>query len=69
MSKAPTPEPAKRPPNDRGQGRKPIPPEERAVNKSIRLKPAHWVMYDELGGLDWLRPALEAAHKRIKRAD
>ena len=36
-----TENPPKRPPNDRGQGRKPIPPEERAVNKSIRLKPAH----------------------------
>ena len=69
MSKAPTPEPAKRPPNDRGQGRKPIPPEERAVTKSIRLKPAHWNMYDELGGVDWLRPAIEAANKRIKKAD
>ena len=69
MSKAQTPEPAKRPPNNRGQGRKPIPTEERAVNKSIRLKPAHWNMYDELGGVDWLRPAIEAAHKRIKKAD
>ena len=66
MTTNPTP---KRPPHDRGQGRKPILPEERAVNKSIRLKPAHWGMYDELGGLDWLRSAIEAAHKRIKRAD
>ncbi len=71
MSKAPAPAPktAKRPPNDRGQGRKTIPDEERAVNMSIRLKPAHRNMYNELGGLDWLRPALEAAYKRIKKAE
>ena len=63
------PVPDKRPPGDRGQGRKPIAPEERAIVKSLRLKPAHWAMYDELGGVDWLRPALESAHKRLKKAE
>lgn len=66
MSNEPT-APTKRPPSDRGQGRKPIPAEDRAVNKSIRMKPSHWTMFDELGGLDWLRSTVEAAHKRLKK--
>ncbi len=68
MSTTP-PEPAKRPPGDRGQGRKPIAPEERAVIKSMRLKPAHWAMHDELGGVDWLRITIEAAHRRLNKPE
>jgi hypothetical protein len=54
----------KRPPNDRGQGRKALPPDERGVQKSIRLTPVLWSQFAELGGLEWLRGAIERAHAR-----
>ena len=50
---------APRPPSDRGQGRKPLPPEQRAVSRSVRLTPAQWEQYAGLGGADWLRAAIE----------
>jgi hypothetical protein len=50
-----------RPPNDRGQGRKPLPDDERGVVGSIRLKPAEWEKYRALGGIEWLRAKLKAA--------
>jgi hypothetical protein len=51
----------KRPPNDRGQGRKPMPENEKTVVGSIRLTPPEWVKFKALGGIDWLR-------KRIRQA-
>lgn len=50
-----------RPPSDRGQGRKPLPPEARAVVGSIRLTREHWAKFAQLGGIAWLRAKLEKA--------
>lgn len=51
----------KRPPNARGQGRKPLPEDQRAVVRSVRLIPAEWEKLAALGGLAWLRAALKKA--------
>ena len=51
----------KRPPNDRGQGRKPLPDAERSVTGSIRLTAAEWVKFRALGGNEWLRDKLKRA--------
>ena len=59
-----TENPPKRPPNDRDQGRKPLPPEQRTIIKSCRLTAGGWVKYTELGGNKWLAEAVEAAHKK-----
>lgn len=50
-----------RPPNDRGQGRKPLPEEDRTTPGSVRLTPAEWVRFRALGGSTWLRQALKRA--------
>lgn len=50
-----------RPPNDRGQGRKPLPEDERTTPGSIRLTPAEWVKFKALGGAQWLRAAIKRA--------
>jgi hypothetical protein len=52
---------AKRPPNDRGQGRKPLPPEQKATVGSIRLTPAQWEKFAALGGVAWLRQKIDRA--------
>lgn len=57
----------KRPPSDRGQGRKPTPPEVKLIAKSVRMTARGWQQFDELGGSDWLRPTVAAAHKRLKK--
>jgi hypothetical protein len=49
----------KRPPNDRGQGRKPLPVEDRSVAGSIRLTVAEWAKFRALGGAEWLREKLK----------
>lgn len=51
----------KRPANDRGQGRKPLPADQRRIGGSIRLTAAEWVKFHALGGATWL-------HDRIKNA-
>lgn len=56
----------KRPPNDRGQGRKPLPEDERGVVGSIRLTPAEWEKFRALGAVAWLRPALKRARVKAK---
>jgi hypothetical protein len=48
----------KRPPNDRGQGRKPLPESERSIAGSIRLTAAEWIKFRALGGAEWLRDKL-----------
>jgi hypothetical protein len=55
---------AKRPPNDRGQGRKPLPEDQRAVVGSVRLTPAEWEKFKALGGVDWLRGAIKRARTK-----
>ncbi len=51
-----------RPPNDRGQGRKPLPPAEKLVVGSVRLSPAQWEKLEKLGGAKWLRERIDHAH-------
>ena len=56
-----TPEnPTKRPPNDRGQGRKPIEPGQRMVVVPIRLTAAQKATLKTLGGAKWVREKLDA---------
>lgn len=50
-----------RPPNDRGQGRKPLPIAEKLVVGSIRLSPAQWSKLGILGGATWLRKRIDKA--------
>ncbi|MBB6559597.1 hypothetical protein HNP48_002264 [Acidovorax soli] len=61
------PDQIKRPPSDRGQGRNPIPPEQKAISKSVGMTQEQWAMFHELGGNKWLRATVEAAHKRLKK--
>jgi len=49
-----------RPPNDRGQGRKPLPPEDATKPRSIRLNDARWEKLKRLGS-DWLTRAIDRA--------
>lgn len=53
-----------RSPNDRGQGRKPIPEEERLVLGSIRLSPQQWKLFRGLGGAKWLRTRLDQLYNQ-----
>jgi hypothetical protein len=53
--------PVKRPPNDRGQGRKALPDDQRTVVKSVRLIPREWAKFAALGGVPWLRAQLAKA--------
>lgn len=49
----------KRPPNDRGQGRKPKPVEELKVVVPLRLSPKHKAKLKALGGAEWVRAKLD----------
>jgi hypothetical protein len=42
-----------------GAGRKPIKPEDRHINTSIRLTPTQREKFDALGGIKWLREFLD----------
>jgi hypothetical protein len=53
------------PHNARGQGRKPIPEEERLVLGSIRLSEQQWKLFRALGGAKWLRGQMDAAIVKI----
>jgi hypothetical protein len=53
--------PPPRPPNDRGQGRKPLPPADKLVVGSVRLSPAQWEKLEKLGGAKWLRERIDRA--------
>ena len=55
------------PQSKRPRGRPPVAPDERLVQRSIRLPPALWAKVD-LHGLDWLRRLIELA-KPPKVAD
>ena len=50
-----------RPMADRGQGRKALLPQERAVVGSLRLTAAQWARFHALGGAAWLRVVLDKA--------
>lgn len=51
----------KRPPNDRGQGRKPLPPGQRLIAKSIRVSAEDWEKLERLGGAQWIREKIRSA--------
>ena len=55
-----TENPTKRPPSDRGQGRKPIAPWQRMVVVPIRLTTAQKATLKTLGGAKWVREKLDA---------
>lgn len=45
-----------------------MPEAERRTLRSIRLRPAQWEVFNEVGGVRWLEDALELAKKSIQRA-
>ena len=49
----------KRPPNDRGQGRKPKAPEQRMVVVPLRMTPEQKAKLTTLGGAKWVRAKLD----------
>lgn len=49
----------KRPPNDRGQGRKPKPEGERMVIVPLRMTPEQKAKLTTLGGAKWVRAKLD----------
>jgi len=55
----------KRPPNDRGQGRKPKAPEQRMVVVPLRMTPAQKDKLTALGGAKWVRAKLDEQPPRI----
>ena len=54
-----TENPPKRPPNDRGQGRKPKPEAERMVIVSLRMTPEQKAKLATTGGAKWVRAKLD----------
>jgi hypothetical protein len=44
-----------------GAGRKPLQPEEKSTVGSLRLTAAQWGKFKSLGGVSWLRAALQKA--------
>lgn len=50
-----------RPPNDRGQGRKPISEEETTVTVSLRMTPTQREKLTLLGGASWVREKIDRA--------
>jgi hypothetical protein len=51
----------KRPPNDRGQGRKPIAEDEETVTVSIRVTVSQRAKLELLGGGKWVRERIDRA--------
>lgn len=51
----------KRPPNNRGQGRKPKPPDQRMVVVPLRMTPHQKEKLTALGGAKWVRDRLDEA--------
>lgn len=49
----------KRPPNDRGQGRKPKAPEQRMVVVPLRMTPEQKAKLTTVGGAKWVRAKLD----------
>lgn len=54
----------KRPPSDRGQGRKPKPTEQRMVVVPLRMTPKQKAKLTTLGGAKWVRDRLDEAPPR-----
>jgi hypothetical protein len=53
-----------RPPNDRGQGRKALPPAEKLVVITARVSPAQREKLRLLGGAAWLRERIDKAKEQ-----
>lgn len=51
----------KRPPNDRGQGRKPLSEEDQTVTVSLRMTQAQREKLTLLGGAPWVRGKIDKA--------
>lgn len=49
-----------RPPNDRGQGRKPLPPDQVTKPRSVRLNDERWAKL-KLLGMKWLEARIDKA--------
>ena len=60
-----TENPPKRPPSDRGQGRKPIKPGERMVVVPLRMTHEQKAKLTTLGGARWVRARLDEQPPRI----
>jgi hypothetical protein len=54
----------KRPPSDRGQGRKPLSPEDHTVTVSLRMTQAQREKLTLLGGAPWVREKIDKAKVR-----
>lgn len=52
----------------RGQGRKPLPPEEATKPRSIRLNDARWAKLRRLGS-DWLARAIDRARVKEEKKE
>lgn len=59
----------KRPPNDRGQGRKPLAEGEATVTVSLRMTKGHRDKLERLGGAPWVRKAIDAAKEPPKEPE
>jgi hypothetical protein len=53
-----------RPPNDRGQGRKPLSSAEPTTSMTIRLTVGQRVKLARLGGAQWLREKIDKAKEK-----
>jgi hypothetical protein len=53
-----------RPPNDRGQGRKPLSSAEKTVSKTFRMTEAQAAKVERLGGAQWVRDRIEKAKEQ-----
>jgi hypothetical protein len=49
----------------RGRGRPPTPPQEKLVQRSIRLTPSQWAKVDA-NGINWLRALIQRAKSAVK---
>lgn len=55
------------PPAMRGQGRKPLPEDERTKTHGVRLTPGRIEKFKELGGNKWLAQQIDKEHTKLKR--
>lgn len=62
-----TEKPLKRPPNDRGQGRKPKPAEDRMIVVPLRMTTEQKAKLTTLGGAKWVRDKLDAEQEPEKK--
>lgn len=66
MTDAQESKPAPLPPGKRGQGRKPLPEEERGKSHGVRLTPKRIDRFKILGGNQWLSGAIDKAWEKLQ---